>query len=101
MHFPKLQSAHASYVMHIIYTTTGRLAKYKWQVQGVDGAPMSAVGMPSAVPPTLRRPLTTVIWSRQDPMRIGANAERPEVHASGLHSKCDYIVIATDGHAGA
>ena len=42
--------------------------------------------------------------TRQDPMRIGANAERPEVgilHASGLHSKCDYIAIATDGHAGA
>ena len=39
--------------------------------------------------------------TRQDPMQIGANAERAAVHACWLHSKCDYIAIATDGHAGA
>jgi hypothetical protein len=34
--------------------------------------------------------------------RSGANAsERAAVHACRLHSKCDYIAIATDGHAGA
>ena len=44
---------------------------------------------------------------RQYPSRSDANrskpgnAERPEVHASGFHSECDYIAIATDGHAGA
>ena len=32
-------------------------------------------------------------------MRIGANAERAAVHACWLHSKCDYIAIATDGPA--
>ena len=26
-------------------------------------------------------------------MRIGANAERPEVHASGLHSKCTDLTV--------
>ena len=28
-------------------------------------------------------------------MRIGANAERAAVHACRLHSKCDYIAIAS------
>ena len=31
--------------------------------------------------------------TRQDPMQIGANAERAAVHACWLHSKCDYLAI--------